>query len=75
LAGAHSVPAWIFRKVGAEYLLVLHTQGHDVTVLKLRSNGFREIEASDEIAATVATIRYRFDGEKYIEYKTKSEKI
>jgi len=73
LAGAHSVPFWILRPTSTGYNLVLRTQGHDLEVKRHHAKGFRDIEASDESAATFMSVIYRFDGEKYVQFKDKSK--
>jgi hypothetical protein len=75
LRGAHIVPFWVFRKKQTGYELVLATGGDALSVLKTRWKGFRDINGYGIglAGAEITTVTYRFDGQRYQEFKTKTE--
>lgn len=75
LRGAHIVHFWVFRKKQTGYEMVLATGGDALSVLKTRWKGFREIDAYGIglAGAEVTTVTYRFDGQRYQKFKTKTE--
>jgi hypothetical protein len=75
LALPHAALFWIFRKTQESYELVLATGGDSLTIRRLRSKGFREISVTNltQAGRQSTTTIYRFDGQRYKEYKSKLE--
>lgn len=66
---------WVFQPSSRGYRLILLAVGHGFRVLDTRSKGYRDIETASPIAGTAYIARYRFDGNHYRLYRTKSEPI
>jgi len=75
LAGSNVVPFWIFYRTPRGYKLVLAAYAQDLIVRKKRFKGYREIKLISMTASVVSTVQLRFDGSKYVTYKSKSEPI
>lgn len=75
LAGANTTMFWVFRNTGSAYEQVLRAPGHDLQILRRRSNGYRQIELIAMTAAEVHTVLYRFDGRRYAAGRETTEPI
>lgn len=68
--GAHNTTFWLFvdvdRKSNARYKLVFDTAVDFLKVLKTSANGYRDIETASHTAVELYTIRWKFDGRKYV---------
>lgn len=68
LCGAHAnCPAWVYRKTGGEYQLLLRTFGQQLLLERASTNSFRDLrsEGSSSAFETDFSI-YKFDGNKYL---------
>ena len=75
LRGANVITFWVFAATASGYELVLMAPAHDLTVKNTRWKGYREIELVSMTAVEMSTVLVRFDGERYKEYKARSEHI
>ena len=75
LAGGNVVTFWVFRATARGHVLVLTAPAHNLIVRKGSWKGYRDIELASMTAVEVSTVLCRFDGERYVGYKTKSELI
>jgi hypothetical protein len=66
LLGANVTRFWIFERTSQGYILVLKVPTHSLTVLKNKSNGFRNIRTDKLSAVQLFTDYYRFDGKNYV---------
>jgi hypothetical protein len=62
---------WALRNTRQGYKLVFSGAGHDLSVLRHRTNGFRDIKTSTAIQAggMISETVYRFDGRRYVMVK------
>jgi hypothetical protein len=72
LHGSNVTTFWVFCATARGYELVLTGPAHDLTVKNTRWKGHRDIVLASMTAAQISTVLFRFDGERYAEYKTKS---
>ena len=63
--GPYSAGFWILRPTPHGYKIVLSTHTHDLTLLKSKTNGFRDIETGLPTGGKRYSDRYRFDGHQY----------
>ena len=75
LMGANVENFWVFRHTDHGYDLVLNAPAHDLIVVRTVWNKLREIEVLGATAASVHTVRLRFDGRRYVLYRDKWEDI
>jgi|ERR1044071_859267 hypothetical protein len=75
LRGANITTFWVFLATAHGYKLVLGAPAHTLRVRNTRRREHRDIELISATAAVVSTVLCRFDGERYVGYKTKSEVI
>jgi hypothetical protein len=75
LAGANTVPFWVFLATSHGYQLVLMQSAHDLTVKNTRWKGYREIEASAESAVEFYSAMFGFDGNQYIKRSGKTKRL
>jgi hypothetical protein len=75
LAGANTVPFWIFRATSQGYELVLFVGSHDLEVKTSRSHGYRNIETRAVVMQQLSTVKFRFNGRRYINYRDMLEPI
>ena len=66
LLGANVTEFWIFQKSQKGYILVLRIPTHSLSILKNKSNKFRNIRIDKLSAVQLFTEYYRFDGKKYV---------
>lgn len=71
LLGANIYPFWVFASRGNRYELVLETNALGLRVLHSQTNGYRDIEGS-VATAIVTTVTFKFDGQKYEVYRSRS---
>ena len=67
LCGAHAnCPAWVYRKTGGEYQLLLRTFGQQLLLEKASTGGFRDLRTEGASSAFETDFSiYKFDGNKY----------
>jgi hypothetical protein len=67
LCGAHAnCPAWVYRKTGGEYQLLLRTFGQRLLLEKPSTNSFRDLRSEGASSAFETDFSiYKFDGNKY----------
>ena len=75
LAGGNVEVFWVFVHQSDGFTLALVVPAHDLVVKSTRSHGYRDIDALAATAATVSTVRFRFDGRSYLPYRSTSEHI
>jgi hypothetical protein len=75
LRGANVIPFWVFCATDSGYALVLTAPAFGLTVKSTRWKGHRNIELDSATAVQISTVLLRFDGERYVEYQSKSEPI
>ncbi len=75
LRGANVVTFWVFCATVHGYELVLTAPAHDLIVKNTRWKGHYEITLMSATAKEVFTVWYRFDGKRYVEYKSGLEPI
>lgn len=75
LRGANVTTFWVFSAAARGYELVLMAPAHDLIVTKTRWKGHRDIELISMTAVDISTVVVRFDGERYKEYKARTEHI
>jgi hypothetical protein len=67
LCGAHAnCPAWVYRKTGDTYQLLLRTFGQQLLLEKASTGGFRDLRTEGASSAFETDFSiYKFDGNKY----------
>jgi hypothetical protein len=75
LRAANVTPFWVFSATARGYELVIMAPAHDLIVRNTWWKGYRDIELVSLTAAEISTVLVRFDGERYKEYKARSEHI
>lgn len=75
LAGGNVVTFWVFRGTPHGHELVLAAPMHDLIVKNTRWNGYRDVELASMSAVKISTVLCRFDGKRYVKYKSKTEDI
>lgn len=67
LCGAHAnCPAWVYRKTGGEYQLLLRTFGQQLLLERTSTNSFRDLRSEGASSAFETDFSiYKFDGNKY----------
>jgi hypothetical protein len=75
LRGANVATFWIFRKLPEGYRLVLKITTFGLTVERSRWKGLRNISIASPKAGYSVEDFFRFNGEKYEHFRTKSELI
>ncbi len=75
LAGANVTNFWIFRQLPGGAQLVLNGPAHDLTIMRSRWNGLREIELESATATKFHRVVLRFDGARYTAFSDKWEDI
>ena len=75
LRGAHSVPYWLFRKNKNGYDLLLSTGGDSFKILPTKWKGHCVIEVLNHTVDQVTKALFRFDGQRYREYRHMTEPI
>jgi hypothetical protein len=75
LRGANVATFWIFRKLPEGYRLVFKIATFGLTVERSRWKGLRNISIASPIAGYSVENFFRFNGEKYEHFRTKSELI
>ena len=65
LNGANTGPFWVFLKTNQGYKLVLSVTSLDLTIMKSRTKGFRNISAGTATAVSSNVDVYKFTGKKY----------
>jgi hypothetical protein len=73
--GANVGPFWIIRDLRAGPIVVLGEISLGLTIDTKRSNKCLNVEAITSTAVEVTTTEFRFNGEKYIVSRKKSEKL
>ena len=68
LCGAHAnCPAWVYRKTGDAYQLLLRTFGQQLLLEKTSTGGFRDLRTEGASSAFETDFSiYKFDGNKYL---------
>jgi hypothetical protein len=68
--GAHNTTFWLFvdvnQKSNAGYKLIFDTAVDSLRVLRTSANGYRDIETASHTAVELYTIKWKFDGRKYV---------
>lgn len=68
--GAHNTTFWLFtgvnQKSNADYKLVFDTAVDSLRVLRTSANDYRDIETASHTAVELYTIKWKFDGRKYV---------
>ncbi len=69
--GANAAWFWALRRTKQGYTLVFSGSGHDLSILRHRTNGFRDIKTSSAVQAggDISDAVYRFDGRRYLKVK------
>jgi hypothetical protein len=69
--GANTALFWALRRTQQGYSLVFSGGGHDLSVLRHRTNGFRDIKTSVllEAGRIISEAVYRFDGQRYVKVR------
>jgi hypothetical protein len=75
LRGANVIPFWVFCATARGYAMVLTAPAFELDVKNTRWKGHRDIELSSLTAVQMSTVSLRFDGERYVEYRSTSEPI
>lgn len=75
LVGANVDTFWVFIYSGNGYTLVLTIPALGLSVKNSRTNGYRDIEAAAATAVKITTASFRFDGQEYKIYSSKTEDI
>jgi len=75
LRGANVITFWVFRRLREDYKLVLKVAANGLKVQTALWKGFRNISTATPIAGSAVEMLYRFDGERYVRYREKSEPI
>ena len=65
LMGANIGPFWVLQRLGHGYRKILRTHMLGISILRMKSQGFRDIEASQATAVDILTTIYRFNGTTY----------
>ena len=65
IGGANINPFWVFQVRSNSCSLLLSTAGHDLILLKHRTNGLPDVRAMAATATTTSEGLYRFNGHKY----------
>jgi hypothetical protein len=73
--GANVGPFWIVRDLPDGPQVVFSTIALGISIQSTWFNQYRTIEASAATAVEVTTVRFRFDGKKYVVYKTSVEEM
>ena len=63
--GPYRAGYWLLRPTSEGYEIVLSTQTHDLTLLRSKTNGLRDIETGLPTGGKRYSDRYRFDGDQY----------
>lgn len=75
LSGANIDYFWVVRNTASGHALVLAAPAHDLEIRAGRSNGYRDIEMVAMTSREIHTVLYRFDGQRYVVYREKTEPI
>ena len=75
IVGANISPFWVFVQDRHGFRLALSISVHDLIVNRTRSHGYRDLEVDGMTASTIATRRFRFDGNEYKKFSEKTEDI
>jgi len=69
--GANAALFWALRRTKQGYTLAFSGSGHDLDILRHRTNGLRDIRTSTAIQAggMISETVYRFDGRRYVMVK------
>jgi hypothetical protein len=73
LASSNVTSFWVFVHQAHGFHLALMLPAHDLVVKSTRSHGYRDIDALAATAVTVSTVRFHFDGQSYLAYRSTSE--
>jgi hypothetical protein len=75
LVGGNVDTFWVFRGTPHGYELIMNAFVHDLWIKKTLWKGYREIELVSMSALQISSAICRFDGKKYVGYKSKLEDI
>ena len=75
LRGANVTTFWVFRRTIKGHQLVMTAPAHTMKIQKTSRNGLRDIELVSATAREVSTSLCSFDGGRYTQCKSTSEKI
>jgi hypothetical protein len=75
LLGANLVPFWIFRSATNGYKLLLRVDTLSLELLNEKTRGLRNLVSRQATAGEIRTGTFVFDGRKYRERKSSTEKI
>jgi hypothetical protein len=66
---------WVFRQTGGQYRLVLTTVGNGIDIMKIRHNGYRDIQSVTvgRAGRFITTITFHFDGGQYQRYQEETK--
>lgn len=64
---------WVFRKVGAQYELVLKTAGLGLIIRDARHQGYRDLQSGMAFGAHSSQTTYRFENGKYLRYRSEAQ--
>src|SRR6267378_689349 len=65
LNGANTGPFWVVIKTAQGYKLALFVTSHDLTLLRTKTRGYRDISTGTANATTLAGEVYKFNRKKY----------
>jgi hypothetical protein len=75
LFGANLVPFWVFEKTPTGHKLLLTVDTLRLEVLKMKTNGYKNIRTTKATAKNVFRTVYEFDGNKYQERHSSGKQI
>ena len=75
LRGMNVITFWIFLTTRKGHELVLAAPAHDLKVKNVQWQGYREVGLVSMTASQVSTSLCRFDGRKYVQYKSTTKEI
>jgi hypothetical protein len=75
VVGANITPFWVFCATDHGYELVLTARAHDLEVKKRRWKGHHVIVMSGETAVVFTGVEFRWNGNRYTEFREKSENL
>ena len=75
LAGSNVTTFWVFAATPYGHKLILSAPAHDLEITLRTWQGYREVELSAETAVEFNRVRFRWDGDKYVQAKSESHEI
>src|SRR5258708_12910473 len=75
LYGANIGPFWVVRKTPRGYQMLLSVSTLGLSVLRSRTNGYRDVSAGAIVSGKAVFVIYKFSGRRYRRFKTRVEEI